>query len=309
MKELLTPKQVAKAIQVSESSIKRWCDKGVIRTQYTAGGHRRIPLNGLLEFLRASNHELVQPEALGLSPKLPRSGGSIDEAAIQFTEALLAGREQQCRQIALDLYLAEHSISSLCDRVFSEAFVEIGRRWECGSAEIYQERLSCEIALRILHNMRSFAPVPHTKAPLAIGGTAEGDIYSIATTMVELVLRDTGWCAVSLGNNLPFRTLSAAIRQNRPKLFWLSCSYLKNEESFIRGYNDLYDEFGRDVAFVVGGRSLSPRLRHRMKFAAYCDNMRHLEGFAQSMLDQEARNQNEQLRPSGSKSDLADTED
>ena len=54
MRELLTPKQVARAINVSESSVKRWCDKGVIPTQYTAGGHRRIPLSGLMEFLRSS---------------------------------------------------------------------------------------------------------------------------------------------------------------------------------------------------------------------------------------------------------------
>ncbi|REJ93532.1 MAG: helix-turn-helix domain-containing protein [Planctomycetota bacterium] len=50
MNDLLTPKQVARAISVSESSIKRWCDRGAIATQYTPGGHRRIPLSGLLEF-------------------------------------------------------------------------------------------------------------------------------------------------------------------------------------------------------------------------------------------------------------------
>ena len=53
MRDLLTPKQVARAIDVSESSIKRWCDKGVIETQYTAGGHRRITMAGLIEFVRS----------------------------------------------------------------------------------------------------------------------------------------------------------------------------------------------------------------------------------------------------------------
>ncbi len=48
MKQLLTPKQVARAIQVSESSIKRWCDRGTIPAEYTAGGHRRIPLAELV---------------------------------------------------------------------------------------------------------------------------------------------------------------------------------------------------------------------------------------------------------------------
>ena len=87
--------------------------------------------------------------------------------------------------------------------------------------------------------------------------------------------------------------MAAAIRQNQPKLFWISCSFLKDEDEFVRNYNELYEEFGRDVAFVVGGRSLVPRIRSRMKFAAFCDNMRHLEGFAQSMLDQEKRHDKE----------------
>jgi hypothetical protein len=66
MKNLATPKQVTRAIQVSESSVKRWCDKGVIPTHYTAGGHRRVPLSGLLDFLRSTKQQLVRPEVLGL---------------------------------------------------------------------------------------------------------------------------------------------------------------------------------------------------------------------------------------------------
>ncbi len=48
MKPLVTPKQVGRALDVSESSLKRWCDNGEIATQYTAGGHRRIALTAML---------------------------------------------------------------------------------------------------------------------------------------------------------------------------------------------------------------------------------------------------------------------
>ncbi|OYW17913.1 MAG: hypothetical protein B7Z55_11620, partial [Planctomycetales bacterium 12-60-4] len=70
-RELLTPKQVAVAIGVSESSLKRWCDRGILPTVRTAGGHRRIPTSGVLKFLQQSGHPLVQPEVLGL-PRLDR---------------------------------------------------------------------------------------------------------------------------------------------------------------------------------------------------------------------------------------------
>ena len=40
----LSPRQLAVAIGVSESSLKRWADDGRLAVERTAGGHRRIPL-------------------------------------------------------------------------------------------------------------------------------------------------------------------------------------------------------------------------------------------------------------------------
>lgn len=284
MSEFLSPKQVARAIQVSESSVKRWCDKGIIDTQYTAGGHRRIAASVLIDFLRASKYELVQPDILGLPATIGQTAQAIDQAMLQVTEALLRGDEEQCRQIIFDLYLAEHRMSVICDVVFAKAFENIGDLWQCGDAEVYQERRACELALRIFHELRMLLPPPPPDAPLAIGGTVEGDQYNLATTMVELVLRDNNWNASSLGSNLPYETLAAAIKHNNPKLFWISASHLVDETRFIQGYSDLYEEFGSDVAFVVGGRALNEELRRQMKYAAYCDNVQHLEGFAQTLL-------------------------
>lgn len=285
MRELLTPKQVSRAIDVSESSVKRWCDKGVIPTRYTAGGHRRIAISSLMEFLREGSYHLAHPEALGLPPTSSKTTRDIGRALGQLTDALLNGDESRCRQISVDLYLAEHSISVICDEVFAAAFREIGDRWACGEAEVYQERRGCEIATRVLHELRILLAPPTSDSPLAIGGAAEGDQYSLGTTMAELVLRDARWNANSLGDNLPFESLAAAIRENRPKLFWLSCSHIVDETEFLRGYQELYDEFSMDVAFVVGGYALTEEVRQQMKFSAYCDTMQHLEGFAQTLYD------------------------
>ncbi len=283
MKSIYTPKQVSRAIDVSESSIKRWCDKGVISTQYTAGGHRRIAMASLVDFLRESKHELIAPEALGLPPTSGQTERVVHRAREQFGEALLAGDQAVCWQIALDLYLAGQSISVICDDIFAEAVNEIGDRWSCGEAEVYQERRGCEVLLRIIHEMRSLLPPLAPTAPLALGGAASGDQYALGTHMAELVLCDSGWNAVSLGENLPFNTLAAAIREKRPRLFWLSSSHMHSKEDFLAGYKSLYDEFSDDVAFVVGGKALTEEVRQQMQFAAYCDSMQHLQGFAETL--------------------------
>ena len=99
---------------------------------------------GLIEFLRGRKYRLTHPEALGLPPTSGQTTRVVDRAHEQMIAALLAGDEPRCLQIAIDLYLAEHSISVICDEVFAAVFREIGDRWACGEAEVYQERRGCE---------------------------------------------------------------------------------------------------------------------------------------------------------------------
>ncbi|GIW98338.1 MAG: DNA-binding protein [Pirellulaceae bacterium] len=283
MRELLTTKQVAKALGVSESSVKRWCDKGVIPASQTAGGHRRIALSDLAAFLRQSKHELVHPEALGLPSTTGRTERLLGRAREQLVAALLDGDKQRSRQIVVDLFLAEYRVASICDDVIAAAFHEIGDRWSCGEAEIFQERLACEVALATLHDLESLMRPPPESGPLAIGAAPEGDQYSLGTAMAALVLCDNQWRATSLGDNLPIATLRAAILRHRPKLFWLSCSHLADEDRFASEYNALFEEFSGQIAFVLGGRALHPGLRKRLHYSAFCDSMQHLEDFANTL--------------------------
>ena len=284
MKDLVTPKQVARAIGVSESSVKRWCDKGLLVTQYTAGGHRRIATGNVIDFLKSRSHKLVEPEVLGLPATIGQTGRVIERSAGLFKEAVLAGDELRCRQVILDLYLANQPMSVVCDQVIAPVFEEIGNLWECGEAEVYQERRGCELTLRSILELRSILPEPSADAPLAIGGAPESDQYNLATTLVEIVLKDNGWRACSLGDNLPLKSMAAAIRKHEPRLFWLSVSHLQNPSEFLSEYARIFDEFGKRVAIVVGGRALIPDVRQKMRYSAYCDNMNHLEVFTQTLL-------------------------
>lgn len=284
MKNSFTPKEIANALRASESSVKRWCDKGAIPASYTVGGHRRIALSGLVSFLKTSGRQLADPESLKLPPPASREMASTDRIVDSLIQALLMGDEQRCKQLVVSLYLAEYSLAKICDTVFAPLMTTVGEEWACGQVEVYQERRGCEILSRLLHDLRQFLPTRSSDAPLAIGGTVEEDHYMLATNMAELVLREAGWNAVSLGTNLPFATMSAAIIEHRPRIFWISTSHLIDEEAFLTGYGNLHDEFGLDVAFVVGGRALHESLRRKMHFAAYCDNMQHLANFARALV-------------------------
>lgn len=275
--ELLTPKQVARAIGVSDASLKRWCDRGVLPSYRTAGGHRRIPLDGVIAWLRSSGRPLVRPELLGLPPTTGSGQTVTNRATRQIIDALAQGDEPQVQRLVVDLFLAQQPLRDICDIVLASAFEAIGDCWSRQEIEVYQERRAVEICQRTLHRLAGFLPPPKAYAPVAIGGTPESDPYALSTSMVELALREIGWRAESLGSNLPITTLIAAMRDIRPRLVWISASHLEDPNAFTAGYAELRivaTELG--ILVAIGGRALTERLRERMQCDIYCDNLNHL---------------------------------
>lgn len=283
MDQLLSPKQVAEAIGASESSVKRWCDQGLIKTVKTAGGHRRIPVQEALRFARAQNHAVVEPRILAMPTTENRKARRVEGCAERLTEALLADNEQAVRAIVFDLFVAGQPVSLIFDEVIAASFRMIGEKWECHEADVYQERCSCQIVLRVLHELRA-KQVPPERDLVALGATIAGDQYSLPVTMAEIVLRSVGWEARLLGSSIPFDSMIKAVQRYEPGLFWLSVSYIPDESEFVSGFNRLFEAASKTrTAIVVGGRALIPEIRTKLRYSAFCDTMRHLEEFAKTL--------------------------
>jgi MerR family transcriptional regulator, light-induced transcriptional regulator len=287
--ENFTPKQVATALQVSESSVKRWCDRGVIRTDRTLGGHRRIPLPFLLEFLETTDRRLANPSAIGLTqPLLPSREAVpvVDPSQAlnrQFEQALTIGDEHTCRKIVSAWYSTHNGIASVADDLIAPAFKVIGEKWACGELDVYQERRGCEISNRLIHELRRLLPEPQGFSPLAMGGTASGDLYQLPTQIIEMVFREYGWRTAGLGANIPFASLLSAARKHMPKIFWLSVSHIQDPESFKTEYDHFSRNLPKGVMLVVGGQALTEDVRKHMSFAAYCDNLGQLSNLARAV--------------------------
>jgi methanogenic corrinoid protein MtbC1 len=278
----VSPRQLARAAGVSESSVKRWCDQGLIPTIKTAGGHRRLALDTATEFLRQSHPE-AKIELLGLPARAGPGRPAGMTAGDEFYRALISGDEDLCRRILFELHLSGERASRIFDTVVAPAFHCVGQGWECDEVEVYQERRGCGICLRVLDELKAVIPLATRSAPRAIGATPECDPYMLPTSMVEIVLRQTGWRAHSLGSRLPFATLLAAVSDVRPQMLWLSVSHLDDESRFLAEYREFYSQAQADVAIVVGGRALTEALRREMEFTAYCDNLQHLETLARTL--------------------------
>ena len=107
--DLLSPKEIAQAIGVSESSVKRWTDRGLLKASRTVGGHRRIPLTEAVRFIRERGAPVVKPEILGL----PTSPPPTDDPAASFQSFLLKGKAAEARGWLLSAYISGASLATL----------------------------------------------------------------------------------------------------------------------------------------------------------------------------------------------------
>ncbi len=289
MSEFFSPKEVAKAVGVSESSMKRWVDRGLIAASKTVGGHRRLQLDAVLNFLRQSGKPIRDPKAIAL----PTGCGmdmpaSIQEGKDLFMKAILAGDEQAAKRVVIDVFVSGYSITEICDQLVTPTFQEIGNLWQGGDVQVYEERRACEVCQATVYELRRAVQQGAEDRPLAMGGTLDGDPYTIATSLAELVLRDIGWQAESLGNMLPFDAIRSAIMDRQPKLFWVSVTTIRDQQKFIADFNLLFDVAqSTGTALVVGGQALTPDIRQQVRYSQFSDTYAHLETFGKTLLEAE----------------------
>ena len=253
---LLTTKELALAIGVSESSIKRWADDGALLASRTAGGHRRIALPEAVRFLREAQLPVVRPELLGLpdlSTQANRSPTS-DEAG-RFFELLRDGRGPEARGLLQALYLRGTGIAAIVDVVVADAMRRIGELWLDSPEGIWLEHRATELCGAALATLRALLPAPF--GARVAGGGAPGDPYRLAPLAASLALTAEGFEVANLGPDLPLASLERAVRELRPALAFVSVSAPRDLAAFGVQLAALAREVAPlGTAVVVGGRAL-----------------------------------------------------
>src|ERR671912_587130 len=93
MADSLTTKAVAKLLRVSEATVKRWADNGLLQSDKTVGGHRRFSLNAVAHLRRELG---IGPGADTRSRQAAQKRGTINlPATAQFADTLLRGDEKE----------------------------------------------------------------------------------------------------------------------------------------------------------------------------------------------------------------------
>jgi MerR family transcriptional regulator, light-induced transcriptional regulator len=218
-----SPRKLAGALGVSESSLKRWIDAGRIRATRTGGGHRRIAIADALAFIRETGAPVARPELLGMrDAPAPQVRGTLDDDG-GLARGLQEGDAHAVRSWLEARLLAGARIAELCDGPIRTAMHSIGELWQHDKDGVFVEHRATDVCIQALGKLRStFEPPPH--APIAIGGAPEDDPYLLPSAMAALVLAAEGLRTINLGADTPTGALHQAVAYHHPRLVWISAS-------------------------------------------------------------------------------------
>lgn len=277
----LSPRDLASAIGVSESSVKRWVDGGELVASRTAGGHRRIERAEAVRFIRARGATVERPELLDLPPVAPRTqqpAGRV--AAERLYGALVRQNAEAARSLVVSAYLGGASVAELCDGPLREALHRIGELWLDDERGIVIEHRAVDICVEALTIVRQLLPTPADEAPLAVGGAPGKDVYILPSLMVTLVLADAGFRARNLGPDTPFAVTLAAVADETPALVWQTVTV----EAAARGLGPFADELAaRSIPLAVGGQVFDDGRARVPEAAVRMRSMSELAGFARGL--------------------------
>lgn len=282
--EYLSPRDLGRAVGLSESSVRRWADDGRLRAERTAGGHRRIARAEAVRFIRDTGLELLRPDLLGFPGAEASPGVGGVPGAEGLVAAIRAADNAGARRILVSAFLDGAPLAELCDGPMRLALREMGTVWREGPEGIVYEKRAVDVCLQALMEIRATIP-DRIGAPVAVGGAVEGDPYLLPSVMSAVVLADVGFRSLNLGPHVPTAAIIAASQLYPPALVWRSSAIpavgpsLRREAKY---FASLPSE--RQPDFVVGGPGFGASDLPREGRVQRLHSMSELAGFGRAVL-------------------------
>ncbi|HEX8720836.1 MAG TPA: cobalamin-dependent protein [Pyrinomonadaceae bacterium] len=287
----MTSKEVARALGVSEASVKRWADGGLLPMERTAGGHRRFRPEDVAAVRRSGlgrdDSPLLKKRRAQRPPALPAAGAELgpeEEGALaeETFRALTGGHDEELSAMLVGLHLRGRSVAFIADSFLCAAMRRVGDLWHAGELSVAGEHVATRTASVALERLRAALGAPAGGGARALCCSVEDDFHELPLRLAALTLEASGLEVFNLGPSTPFSALAEAVERFRPELVCVSATVLAGLDRAAREYAEFHRAAGRaGAAVVLGGAGFAGEgVRRRLPADLHAESFRRLEGFA-----------------------------
>lgn len=276
----LTTKEVARLCRVSDATVKRWAEDGLLRSERTSGGHRRFRAEEIARFQREQGLGIKRAHGdTSVATTMARRRETRLFHGSELFHSLLSGCEDDAGNQLIGEYLRGRSPAEIFDDFMCPSMRQIGELWSSGDLTVTEEHLATRAACNAVHKLRNILTMPETSDErLAVCCAIEGDYHELPTHLVQIVLEDAGWEVINFGANTPLYNLAEEIEQFRPRLVCIAATIIHDLERFSRDFREFAETTEKlEITTILGGRAfVDDQTRRRLPTASFAETFAEL---------------------------------
>jgi excisionase family DNA binding protein len=248
--------EVARLCRVSDATVKRWEEAGLLKSERTSGGHRRFRAEEVARFQREQELGLKQShgdESITKTTLRARDKKNLSDSA--FLQTLVDGSEEAATSFFITAHLEGKPLTEIIDHLICPAMREIGELWHRGEISITQEHLATRTVVSALYKLRNALPVPEMQNRLAICCALEGDFHELPTLLAQMAIENEGLEVINFGAATPLYSLADEVVRHYPSLVCISAAVINDLERLSRDYKDFREKTANlAIPVLLGGR-------------------------------------------------------
>ena len=279
----LTTKEVARLCRVSDATVKRWEDAGLLRSERTSGGHRRFRAEEVARFQREQNLGLKTSNGDESAVRAAtRRRANKNQSNSSLFYSLIAGCEEEVANALIEAHLHGKKLPEIFDEMICPAMRRIGELWYSGELSVTQEHIATRVACSAVYKLRNVLPVSKSTGGLAMCCAMEVDFHELPTHLAQVIFENEGWEVLNFGANTPLYSLAEEILHHSPEIVCISATMMSDVERLSRDYKIFKEQIGKlKTPIILGGRAFSDeQIRRRFPAELYARSFGEIVGFA-----------------------------
>jgi excisionase family DNA binding protein len=279
----LTTKDVARLCKVSDATVKRWAESGLIKSERTKGGHRRFRADEIARFQKESKLGVKRrPGDETVLTAATRRRVNRDLSDSDLFHSLVSGKEEEVANLLIKEFLSGTSLAQIFDESISGTMERIGDLWYEGKLSVAIEHLATRAALCAVHKLRDIAPLEEPCRKLMFCFAIEGDFHELSTHLAQMIFESEGWEVVNFGANTPLFSVADEVVHHSPAMICISSTIMPDVERFSRDFESFRKRVRtRNLSIVFGGAAFEDKkLHHRFPADHYPETFQELQEIA-----------------------------
>ncbi len=278
----LTTKEVARLCRVSDATVKRWEESGLILSERTNGGHRRFRVDEVCRFQSEQNLgvKVSHGDQSVLSVATRRRDNKNHSDCLLF-HSLVAGCEEEAANLVISAYLGGISPAQIFDNLVAPAMRQVGELWYIGELTVAQEHLATRTIMNAMYKLRTVLPVAKERKGLMMCCGIEGDFHELSSYLAKLTFENLGWEVINFGANTPLYSVSDEILHHLPDMICISATTMTDIERTARDFQEFRQKVAKlKTPIIIGGLAFADeRVRQRFPAELYGTNFNQVVDF------------------------------